>query len=111
VGIYGVVSYAARQRSRELSLRLALGAEPRGVVALLLRQGLKVMAAGMAVGTAAMLFLSSLLSTVLFGVAPSEPKVLFAVTLLFAAVSLLAMLAPARRALRLEPARLLNGDR
>ena len=111
VGIYGVVSFAVRQRSQELSLRMALGAERRSVVALLLGQGLRVMVAGMGVGTVAALLLSSLLGKLLVGVAPSDPKTIFAVTLLFVTVSVLAMLVPARHALRLDPARLLSGER
>lgn len=110
IGIYGVVSFAVRQRSQELSLRMALGAERRSVVALLLSQGLRVMVAGMGAGTIAALLLSSFLSKLLFGVAPSEPTTILAVTLLFATVSVLAMLVPARHALRLDPARLLSSE-
>jgi len=103
VGIYGVTAYAVSQRSRELGIRMALGARGADVVALLMKESLRRVAAGAGLGLVAAWGLTRVLSAMLFEVAPRD-GVTFAVTaLLLAAVALLATWLPARRATRVDP--------
>jgi len=104
VGIYGVVSYAASQRTREMGIRMALGASRRRVVALMLRLGLGMTAAGAVAGLLAAITVSGLLRTWLYGLEPTDPLTLGAAVLVLSAVAVLACVAPARAAARTDPA-------
>jgi putative ABC transport system permease protein len=103
VGIYGVMSYSVTQRSREIGIRLALGAARRDVTGLVLRQGLTMVAAGIGVGLAGALLVTRVLRTLLFGVTPTDPVVFTAIVVLLSATAWLATYIPARRAARLDP--------
>jgi len=103
VGVYGVVSYAASQRTHEIGVRMALGAAPRDILRMVLSGGLGVVLAGVAVGIAAALGFTRLLATLLVGVKPYDPAAYSAVVLLLSFVGLLACYIPARRAMRVDP--------
>ena len=103
VGIYGVMSYSVTQRSREIGIRLALGAARRDVTGLVLRQGLTMVAAGVGLGFAGALLMTRVLRTLLFGVTPTDPFVFAAIVVLLSATAWLATYVPARRAARLDP--------
>ncbi len=103
VGIYGVVAYAVGRRVREIGVRIALGAAARDVVTLVLRQQMKPVAIGAAVGLVAALAASRVLSSVLFGVSPTDGIALLAAVLVVGGVATLASLLPARRASRVDP--------
>jgi putative ABC transport system permease protein len=103
IGIYGVMSYSVTQRSREIGIRLALGAARRDVTGLVLRQGLTMVAAGIGVGLAGALLVTRVLRTLLFGVTPTDPVVFTAIVVLLSATAWLATYVPARRAARLDP--------
>ena len=103
IGIYGVVSYIASQRTGEIGVRLALGAAPSGVEALILRQSVGVTMIGVALGVAAALAGGRLIEALLYNVSPRDPVVIGAVTLLLTVVALVACWLPARRAARLSP--------
>ena len=98
VGIYGVVSYAAAQRTREVGIRMALGASTRDVIRLILRQAMVPVAAGMAVGLLLSLAMTRLIAGILFQVSPTDPVTFSGVTLLLGGVGLVASLVPALRA-------------
>ena len=103
VGIYGVLAYQVTQRSREIGVRLALGATRGGVFALILREGVAITAVGLAVGVAGVVALRQVLQAQLFGIGALDPSVLALVVLLLAAVALVACLLPAGRATRIDP--------
>lgn len=103
VGIYGVISYSVSQRTHEIGIRMALGAEPRQVMRLILARGLKLALIGVAIGFAASLALTRLMSSLLFGVSAADPLTFTCVTSLLVAVSLAACYIPARRAMRVDP--------
>ncbi len=103
VGIYGVMSYAARQRTREIGIRMALGASSRSILTLLMRSGFAMVALGVAGGLLGAAALTRALRTLLYGVSTTDPLVFAAITGGLVAVSLVAALVPARRATRLEP--------
>ncbi|HEX6201324.1 MAG TPA: FtsX-like permease family protein, partial [Thermoanaerobaculia bacterium] len=96
------------RRTREIGIRMALGAPRRSVAGLVLRQGAALTAVGLAAGTAAALALSRTLSSLLFGVGPHDPATFAAVVALLVAASLAACYLPARRAARLDPTRALR---
>jgi hypothetical protein len=103
VGLYGVMSYGVTQRTREVGLRIALGAQRGDVVGMIVRESLVPVIVGMAIGLGAALVLTRLVAGLLFGVAPRDPaSMLFAVAAMLA-VALLAAAIPARRASRVEP--------
>jgi putative ABC transport system permease protein len=103
VGIYGVVSYGVAERRREIGIRTALGARPRDVLRMIVGGALRLAAVGMALGAIAALALSRLLSSLLFGVGPSDPATYAGVVLLLSSVVLAACVIPARGALRVDP--------
>jgi putative ABC transport system permease protein len=103
VGVYGVMAYGVSQRTRELGIRLALGARSSSVQALVLRDGLVMTLSGLGLGVLGALGLSRLLTTLLYGVSPSDPRVLGAAVLVLAVVSTIACLVPAIRATRVNP--------
>jgi putative ABC transport system permease protein len=110
VGVYGVTAQAARRRTQEIGIRMALGAAAPEVLSMLLRQTLGVVGLGLAVGLVATLLTTRVLSTLLFGVAPTDPRTLAAVVLLLGAVALLACYLPALRATRVDPVRSLRAE-
>jgi putative ABC transport system permease protein len=103
IGIYGAMSYIVGQRTAEIGVRLALGAEPASVARLIVRQGGLVAFAGITVGLAAAIAGSRLIQSLLFGVSPRDPAVFTGTTVLLIVVVLLACWLPARRAARLSP--------
>ncbi|MGC1107165.1 MAG: ABC transporter permease [Candidatus Acidiferrales bacterium] len=103
IGIYGVLSYTTRQRTHEIGIRMALGAEPRDVFSLVLRQGAFLAGLGLVIGLAASFVLTRALSSQLFGVTATDPLTFAAVAILLLAVALLACYIPARRAMRTDP--------
>jgi putative ABC transport system permease protein len=103
VGIYGVISYSVTQRTQEIGLRMALGAERRDVLRLVLNQGIHLVAAGLAVGLLGSFFLTRLIASLLFELSPNDPATFLAVVTLLAAVALAATLIPALRATRVDP--------
>ena len=103
VGIYGVVAYTTRQRTREIGIRMALGAEKGNIYRLVLRQGFLLTLAGLAFGTALSLGFTRFLKAQLFGVSETDTLTFASVALLLAAVALLACHLPARRATKTEP--------
>ena len=110
VGLYGVIAYGVSQRRQEIGIRLALGARPRDVVRMVVRQGASLAAAGIAVGVAAALAGSRLIAGMLFGVRAGDPAVLGAVSALLLLVAVAASLIPARRAAGVDPASSLRSD-
>jgi len=103
VGLYGVVAYAASRRTREIGIRMALGAQPAGIQRQILWQGLRPVLGGLAAGLLASLFAMRALASLLFGVTPADPPTLLASAGILISVSVLAGSIPARRAARLDP--------
>ena len=104
VGIYGVTTYSVSQRTQEIGIRMAMGASPRDVLRLILRQGMVPVLLGVAAGLAAAAVLSRLVSGLLLGVSSTDPVTFTVVPAMLAAVALLANYLPARRATRVDPA-------
>jgi hypothetical protein len=103
VGIYGVIRYIAAQRTGEIGIRMALGAQSGDVRRLFLRHGLVLTLVGIAVGTSAAMFLTRVMSALLFGVTPTDPVTYVAAAAGLAAVALVATYLPARHASRIDP--------
>ena len=103
VGIFGVMNYSVALRTRELGLRLAIGAQPRQVLLLVLRQGVLLTVLGVVIGLAAAFALTRLLSGLLFGVEAGDPSTFTTISVLLVIVSLVACYLPARRAMRIDP--------
>ncbi|MFL6255275.1 MAG: ADOP family duplicated permease [Pyrinomonadaceae bacterium] len=103
VGIFGVMSYSVQLRTREIGLRMALGAQPGRVLMLVLRQGLLLTLIGIGVGLAGALLLSRVMSGLLYGVGTNDPATFAAIVVVLAVVSLIACYIPARRATRVDP--------
>jgi len=108
VGLYGVMSYAVSQSTRELALRMALGADARDLLKMVVSHGVWLTAAGVAVGGAAALALTRLLGDLLYHVSPRDPLVFCIALAVMAAASIAASLAPAWRASRTDPAKVLR---
>jgi predicted permease len=102
-GLFGVIAYSVSQRTRELSIRLALGAQRRDVLRLVLRQGLKLAGLGIVIGLAGAIAVTRLLSSLLFGIGPLDPMTFLAVPALLLGVAWFACWLPARRAARVDP--------
>ncbi len=103
VGMYGVISFAVSQRTREIGVRMALGAHPGDVLRLILGEGLKLVLAGVVLGIIAALAMTRLLSTLIYGVSASDPLIFLSVVALLVVVALAACFVPARRAMRVDP--------
>ncbi|HTU32342.1 MAG TPA: ABC transporter permease [Candidatus Acidoferrum sp.] len=103
VGIYGVIAFFVGQRTREIGIRMALGAQKRDVLKIVLREGLSMTGAGIVAGLVAALALTRLLHSLLYGVSATDPAALGTVVVLFAVVAIVACYVPARRAMRVDP--------
>jgi putative ABC transport system permease protein len=103
LGIYGVISYMVNERRHEIGIRLALGAQPRNILAIIFRQGLGMALAGSVIGLAGALVVSHLMAGVLYGVRPADPLTFAGVALLLIGVALFACYLPARRAMAVDP--------
>jgi putative ABC transport system permease protein len=103
VGIYGVISYSVSQRTREIGIRMALGASHTSVLRLVVGEGMILAVIGVTIGVVASFFLTRLMSTLLFGVSTTDPITFVAISLLLTSVSMVASLVPARRATRVDP--------
>jgi putative ABC transport system permease protein len=103
VGIFGVLNYTVAQRTQEIGLRVALGAQTRDVLRLVLGQGVRLILFGLALGLAASFALTRVLAVMLFGVTPTDPLTFVAVSFLLAIVALLSCYIPARRATKVDP--------
>jgi putative ABC transport system permease protein len=110
IGIYGVVSYSVAQRTREIGVRMALGASRGSVLRMIVRQAAVLIAVGVAIGVAGALAVGSLLRTLLFQVSPRDPQTLAAIAATLAAVALVASVVPARRATRVDPLTALRAE-
>jgi ABC-type antimicrobial peptide transport system permease subunit len=108
VGVYSVISYAAAQRTHEIGVRMALGADRGDILKMVLRQGFVLIGAGLVSGVVLAFLAARGIGSLLVGVSPSDPITLTSVALLLAAVGLVASYIPARRAMNIEPLRALK---
>ena len=110
VGVYGLITYSVAQRTREIGIRVALGARPAQVLMTALREGFVLAATGIAIGLAAALALTRVLSAFLFGIRATDPRMIAAAALVLLAVALAAAYVPSRRALRVDPLTALRAE-
>jgi len=103
IGIYGIISFTAAQRTREIGIRMALGGSAREVASLILRQAVRLVAIGLAIGVLAALGTTRAMTGLLIGISPNDPLTYAAVALLLSAIALLACWIPAHRATRIDP--------
>jgi ABC-type antimicrobial peptide transport system permease subunit len=101
--LYGVISYSVAQRTRELGIRIALGAQKSDVLRLILRQGMTLVAAGIIFGIAASIGLTHLMATLLYGVSATDPLTFLALSIALLSVAFVACWLPARRASTVDP--------
>ena len=110
VGVYGVIAYSVAQRTREIGVRVALGAQRSNVLTLVLAHGAGLAGAGIGIGLAGALGVTRFLRAMLYGVSPFDPMSFVAVTFVLSAIALLASYVPARRAARVDPVEALRQD-
>jgi len=110
VGIYGVISYSVGRRTREIGIRMALGAQTKDVLRLVLGQGAKLVLAGVAIGLAASFAATRLMSGLLYGISATDPVTFAGVPILLALAGLAACYVPARRAMRIQPTTALRNE-
>jgi ABC-type antimicrobial peptide transport system permease subunit len=103
VGVFGVLAYSVRQRTREIGIRMALGAQPGAVMGLVVRQGLRLVLVGEVLGLAIALVLTRFMSGIVFGVSPTDPIAYLGGLLLLTAVAVCAGYVPAQRAAKIDP--------
>ena len=103
LGIYGTISYLVSERTHEIGIRLAFGANRSEIMRMILRQGLELATAGAVVGLVGALIVSRLMTGLLYGVLPTDPLTFIGVTLVLTAVALAASYIPAMRAMRVDP--------
>jgi len=103
IGVYGVLSYSAGQRTQEIGVRMALGAERRDVLRLVIAEGIRLTIVGVMIGIVGALSFARVLGSLLYGVKSNDPAILVAVPILLASVALAASYIPARRASRVDP--------
>ena len=103
IGLYGVMAFAVARRTRELGIRVALGARPGDVFKMVLRQGMTLVIVGLAVGLSAAMMVTRLLASFLYGVSTTDALTFTAIPVLLTLVALLACYLPARRATKVEP--------
>jgi len=103
IGVYGVISYLVTERTREIGIRLALGAQKRNILRAILQQGFQLAVAGAAIGIVCAVIVSHLMASLLYGVKPTDPLSFGGVAVLFVGVALLACYLPARRAMKIDP--------
>ena len=103
VGIYGVISYAVSLRTREVGIRMALGAQPRDILGMVMRQGMVLVGAGLAIGIVASFGLTQFLTSLLYEVRPTDLATSAIVAIVLASVALVATYLPARRAMQVDP--------
>jgi putative ABC transport system permease protein len=110
IGIYGVMAYSVAQRTREIGIRMALGASPRKVLAAIGRRAVLLISFGILLGLAGSLALSRLIASQLWGIEPTDPATFIGISLLLTAVALVACFVPARRAIRVDPTEALRTE-
>jgi len=110
IGIYGVMAYAVEQRTREIGIRMALGASPKKILALIGGRAAILISSGVALGLAGSAMLSQLIASQLWGIQPTDPATFTGVSLLLIAVAVLASFVPARRAIRIDPTEALRAE-
>jgi ABC-type antimicrobial peptide transport system permease subunit len=103
LGIYGVISYSVSQRTREIGIRMALGASRNQVLAMVLGNGAKLAVIGIIIGAIGGFFLTQTIKSILFGVSPSDPLTFAGISVILSCVALLASYIPARRAMKVDP--------
>jgi putative ABC transport system permease protein len=109
-GLYGVIAYGVTQRTREIGVRVALGADPGAIRGLVVGDGLRLAVLGVVIGTGASAAATRLLDNMLYGVSPADPMTFAGVAVLVAAIAMVASYVPARRALRIDPTEALRAD-
>ena len=110
VGLYGVIAYGVTQRTREIGVRVALGAEPHAILGMVIGGGIRLASGGVIIGIAIAAGTSRALASMLYGVSPADPWTFAAVALLVAVIAILASYVPARRAIRIDPVVALRAD-
>jgi putative ABC transport system permease protein len=110
VGVYGMLSFSVSRRSQEFGVRMALGAKPRDMLWLILKQGMKPVLLGVILGMVASVVITRLISSLFYGVSPTDPLTFSGVTMLLVVVGIAACYIPARRILRVDPLRALRQD-
>jgi putative ABC transport system permease protein len=103
VGIYGVMSYSVAQQTREIGIRMALGAQRSDVLKMTIKQGLKLVSLGLIIGLGAAFVLTRVMTTLLFGISATDPLTFATISLVLLAVALLASYIPSVRAMRVDP--------